>query len=289
MKRSAPGKQSRRPEPAGCPEVLPPGLLSGLWDRGKLLLCLDYDGTLSEITSMPAEARPVRRVRSSLRHLAEQPSWIEVAIVSGRDLVTLSGLLRLQSPIWLVGTHGLEMSAPDGRRLLAPGASEFVPDMECLRQWMRHQISTVAGLIVEEKALAMALHYRLAEPSAAAAARAALREFVERRCPRLKILEGSMVDEILPCGIGGKGLAVRWLLDSMNVRPRSITYFGDDTTDEDAFFELRRSGVTILVGQLRRSWAHYHVAGPAAVAALLQDLVTKLEGRSMPRRSLKKT
>jgi trehalose-phosphatase len=154
---------------------------------------------------------------------------------------------------------------------------------------MRHQISTVAGLIVEEKALAMALHYRLAEPSAAAAARAALREFVERRCPRLKILEGSMVDEILPCGIGGKGLAVRWLLDSMNVRPRSITYFGDDTTDEDAFFELRRSGVTILVGQLRRSWAHYHVAGPAAVAALLQDLVTKLEGRSMPRRSLKKT
>jgi trehalose-phosphatase len=98
-----------------------------------------------------------------------------------------------------------------------------------------------------------------------------------------------MVDEILPRGIGGKGLAVRWLLDSMNVRPRSITYFGDDTTDEDAFFELRRSGVTILVGQLRRSWAHYHVAGPAAVAALLQDLVTKLEGRSMPRRSLKKT
>ena len=56
MKRAAPDKQSRRPEPADYPEVLPRGLLSGLLDRGKLLLGLDYDGTLSEITNIPAEA-----------------------------------------------------------------------------------------------------------------------------------------------------------------------------------------------------------------------------------------
>ena len=70
----------------------------------------------------------------------------------------------------------------------------------------------------------------------------------QRRCPRLKIVEGNMVDEILPRDVGGKGFAMRWLQDSMTERPDSIAYFGDDTTDEDAFFELR-NGVTILVGR----------------------------------------
>jgi trehalose 6-phosphate phosphatase len=89
-----------------------------------------------------------------------------------------------------------------------------------------------------------------------------------------------MVDEILPGSIGGKGFAVRWLQDSMRQKPDSIAYLGDDTTDEDAFFELQSDGVTILVGPMRRSWAHYRIAGPSAVAALLQGLVTKLDGRS---------
>jgi trehalose-phosphatase len=289
MKRAAPGKQSRRPEPAGSPEVLPRGLLSGLLDRGKLLLCLDYDGTLSKITSVPAEARPAPLIRASLKRLVRHRSRIEIAIVSGRDLDTLRELLGLQRSMWLIGTHGLEMSDRNGRRHLAAGARDFATDIERLRRWMKRQIQLKSGLAVEEKRLALALHYRSAEPSATAMARAALRRFVRRECPRLKILEGNMVDEILPRGIGGKGFAVRWLRDSMTERPDSIAYFGDDTTDEDAFFELRSNGMTVLVGPRRRSWAHYRIAGPPAVAALLQGLASKLEGRSVVPRSSWKT
>jgi trehalose 6-phosphate phosphatase len=283
MKRAAPGKQSRRPEPASSPEGLPRGLLSALLDRGKLLLCLDYDGTLSEITDVPAEARPAPLVRASLKRLVRHRSQIEIAIVSGRDLDTLRELLGLRRSMWLIGTHGLEMSDRNGRRQLAPGALDFATDMECLQRWMKQQIQAKSGLVVEEKPLALALHYRSADPSVTAAVRPVLRQFVSRECPRLKILEGNMVDEILPRGIGGKGFAVRWLQESMMERPDSIAYFGDDTTDEDAFFELRRNGVTILVGPRRRSWAHYCVSGPPAVAALLLGLATKLEGGSVGR------
>jgi trehalose 6-phosphate phosphatase len=283
MKRAAPGKQSQRPEPADSPRVLPPGLLPELLDRGKLLLCLDYDGTLSEITSVPAEARPAPLIYRSLKCLARHRSRIEIAVVSGRELGTLRELLGIRRSIWLVGTHGLEMSDRSGRRQLASGAKDFVTDIDCLRQWMRRQIKAKSGLIVEEKRLALALHYRLAEPSATAAARADLRRFVCRECPRLKIVEGNMVDEVLPQGIGGKGFAVRWLQESMARPADSIAYLGDDTTDEDAFFELRNNGVTILVGPMRRSWAHYRIAGPGAVSALLQKLVAKLEGRSTVR------
>jgi alpha,alpha-trehalase len=288
MKRAAPGKQSQRPEPTDVPQALPRDLLSGLLNRGKLLLCLDYDGTLSEITDQPAEARLAPQVRAWLRRLARHRSRIEVAIVSGRDLGTLRSLVGLQRSVWLIGTHGLEMSDRYGRGLFADGALDFAADMDCLRQWMKREVSAESGLIVEEKPLAVALHYRIAEPSAAALARAVLREFVSRECPRLKILEGNMVDEILPRGIGGKGFAVRWLVDSMKERPNSIAYFGDDTTDEDAFFELRNKGATILVGGRRRSWARYYTAGPPAVAAVLQELVVKLEGPAVVRRSRRK-
>jgi trehalose-phosphatase len=287
MKRAAPDKQSRRPEPADYPEVLPRGLLSGLLDRGKLLLGLDYDGTLSEITNIPAEAHPVPRVRASLKRLVRHRSRIELAIVSGRDLGTLRELLGVQTSIWLIGTHGLEMRDRNGRCHLASGASDFATDIDGLRRWMKRRIQAESGLFVEEKRLALALHYRLAEPSATAMARIDLRRFVSRECPRLKIVEGNMVDEILPRDVGGKGFAMRWLQDSMTERPDSIAYFGDDTTDEDAFFELR-NGITILVGPSRRSWARYRIAGPHAVAALLQGLVTKLERRSVVQHSLKK-
>ena len=39
-------------------------------------------------------------------------------------------------------------------------------------------------------------------------------------------------------------------------------YFGDDLTDEDAFFALRDDGVTILVSEeTRPSWAKYRAMG----------------------------
>lgn len=277
MKQVVPGKQSPRPEPVDFPSLLPRGLLAGLLDRGKLLLCLDYDGTLSEITEVPAEARPAPLIRSSLERLVRHRSRIEIAIISGRELDTLHELLGIERSIWLIGTHGLEMSDYSGRRQLVPGAQDFAKDVERLRRWMKQEIKQTSRLVVEEKRLALALHYRSAEPAAATVARDALSGFVSRECPRLKILSGNMVDEILPRNIGGKGFAVRWMQNSMAQRADSIAYLGDDTTDEDAFFELRADGVTIFVGPMRRSWAQYHIAGPSAVAALLQELVTKLE------------
>jgi trehalose 6-phosphate phosphatase len=165
----------------------------------------------------------------------------------------------------------------EGQRLLAPGALDYTVELESLRRWIDETLNAKSGFVIEAKELAIALHYRLAEPSAATAFRRELRQFVERHCPRLRIIEGKLVDEFVPRDIGGKGYAVRWLVSSMAKEPATIVYFGDDTTDEDAFFELRDKGVTVLVGPCRRSWARYCVAGPSAVASQLQGLAIKLE------------
>jgi alpha,alpha-trehalase len=260
------------PEPTVFPQPLPVGLLPDLLQSGDLLLCLDYDGTLSEITSQPDGARPVPGVVDSLLLLAQYTSRIEVAIVSGRDLGTLRQFLGLQCTTWLIGTHGLEMIDREGQRLHAPGVLNCTEELQCVRRWIDKEHFARSGFVIEDKELAIALHYRLVEPFVAASVQKVLRQLVERECPGLRIIQGKMVNEIVPKDIGGKGYAVRWLLSSMPKKPLSIVYFGDDTTDEDAFFELCDKGVTVLVGPCRRSWARYFTPGPSAVAGILREL-----------------
>ncbi len=56
---------------------------------------------------------------------------------------------------------------------------------------------------------------------------------------------------------------------------RVAVYFGDDVTDEDAFYELRGHGVTVKVcAQPLPSWAKYRVASTQDVVAALAEMVT---------------
>ena len=65
------------------PAQLPAELLPALLRVKRVLLCLDYDGTISEIVRNPAVARPVPGVLEALAELAMRPDRIALAIVSG--------------------------------------------------------------------------------------------------------------------------------------------------------------------------------------------------------------
>jgi trehalose-phosphatase len=199
-----------------------------------------------------------------------------VAIISGRDIDTLRRQLSLNCGLVLVGNHGLECLDSDCQRHFVAGIENFQADLDAVRNWISEEVPHTSGFVVEDKRLTIALHYRNANPSAATVIRTSLRKFLERECPKLQILAGNKVDEVIPRNIGGKGSAVRWLLDS-NAESNPIpVYIGDDVTDEDAFFALRDDGVTVRVGALQRSWARYRVNGPADVVAALSDLVSAL-------------
>lgn len=263
--------------PAAIPKPLPRGILPAILDKRRMLLCLDYDGTLSEITARPADARPVALARPAINALARHTDRIALAIISGRDLKTLAALLEPEGRVWMVGSHGIEMVDPAGRRYLSPAAKESLGDLAKVRAWMRFQIPRRAGFVVEDKRVAIALHYRTAAPAAASIARAKFAQFVASECPRLRILGGKMVDEVLPRAAGGKGEAVRRILAAIGPPAPMPVYFGDDATDEDAFLELRDEGVTVRVGAAQRSYARYRVASPAKVVAVLGDMVAMLE------------
>ncbi len=130
-----------------------------------------------------------------------------------------------------------------------------------MRNWLAEIVPPVAGFVIEDKTFGVALHYRSADPGQAQAICVLLREFVARQAPPLVIREGKMVIEAIHPQ-AHKGAAVRTLLSAGNEQ-RLPVYFGDDITDEDAFYALREEGITVQVcGQPSATWARYRVGSP---------------------------
>lgn len=262
--------------PTEQPEPIPRGLLTAVLARGSLLLCLDFDGTLSEIVPHPADARPLSGVGEVLSALARDPARITVAIISGREIAEVRRMLGVERGILFAGTHGLEIVGADGVSRLAPGVEAAEADLAAARAWLARNVATTEGFVIEDKRIAIAVHYRMVEAALARERCAALQNFVEAKTPGLRILRGKMIDELLPRGVGGKGRAIRTLLQECAYPKSTPVYFGDDTTDEDAFQQIRDDGIGVLVGSARPSWARYRVASPSEVRRLLAELAQEL-------------
>jgi trehalose 6-phosphate phosphatase len=265
---------SRTPEPDQIPHPLPQGLIAERLAQGHLLLCLDFDGTISELTDDPWKAVPLPRAKAAIAELARHPEKITLAIVSGRDLDTLLELLGLCDGLVFAGTHGLEFMGRDGVRRAAPGLDECAHDIELLRDFLARTIPANRGFIVEDKRVALTLNYRNAEPDDAREALAAFDDFVAQR-PTLQLLRGKMIHEAIPSGVGGKGDALEVLIRTARTEASRAVYFGDDTTDENAFRVLvPQGGIGVLVGAPRKSFAQYRVDHPTDVADILEELVS---------------
>ncbi len=275
-----------RPQPTEIPRPLPRDALAALARRGRFLLCLDYDGTLAEITSDPLKAFPLPRAREAVAALATRPDRVALAIVSGRDLDTLRDLLGLRSGMLFAGTHGMEFVGIDGRHFYAPGVEECIGEIGALREFLAREPAIGRGFIIEDKKIALTLNYRNADPDQAREMIARMERFVSRHTPRLAIMRGKMIREAVPAGIGGKGAAVRRFMREAAVPPPASAYIGDDVTDEDAFFALgEQGGLTVMVGAERPSFAQWRLAQPGEVADLLCDLAARIAPDSSRKRS----
>jgi trehalose 6-phosphate phosphatase len=247
---------------------------TGAWRRtGRLVLLLDFDGTLAPIVDHAGEAAMPDATRRALERLMALPG-VHVAVVSGRGLADVRERAAIPD-IGYAGNHGMEIHGPGVGRI-HPEAAAARPQLEEAKRRIEAAIESISGAWVEDKQLTLSVHYRQSPREAVPEIERAVREAVDGE-PRLKISSGKEVLEVRPRVEWHKGKAVLFLLEQM--RPPAgapVLYLGDDVTDEDAFRALRESGLGegVLVSEHPSpgSAAASYVRAPAEVGALFAAL-----------------
>ena len=133
------------------PSLLPETLLTDLVRRKPILLCLDYDGTISEIADEPELARPVRGAVEALRTIAAHRERVAPAIISGRTLEDLQSRVALPPAVTLAGVHGLQMLDATGKIEVTGGIRECREDLNTVRLWLSATCRRTRALLLKTK------------------------------------------------------------------------------------------------------------------------------------------
>jgi trehalose 6-phosphate phosphatase len=224
-------------------------------------LFIDFDGTLVEIAQRPDQIRIDADLRLLLAGLGRAMSGCLV-VVSGRSIAALDSYLGGAVPL-LAGIHGAEIRGIAG--------VDPEPVLQTALDRVRQALRTEAGgLLVEDKALSIALHYR-ETPELAAWAESLAQSLAVESKGILSVQPGHMVVELKPFA-ARKGDVVRLFLADPSFRGRRPVFIGDDLTDESGFeAALAAGGHGVLVGASRPTAARFGLAGVGAVRSWLSQ------------------
>lgn len=241
----------------------------------RLLVALDFDGTVSPLVDNPGESRVLPAARAALTELERMPdTWI--AFVSGRPLSGLVRVTEADDAALLVASHGVEVRLSGGAVDVDLTVDERAR-LAVLDSELERVVSGTPGTKLERKPVGLGLHTRgvpveqaqAAEAAARAAAASVGGGFLERAGKN--ILEFAVRD-------ANKGDGIERLRDHLGAT--AVLYAGDDVTDEDGFAVMRGDDMGVKVGA-GDTKAGYRVADPDAVGALLARLAA-LRARLRP-------
>jgi trehalose 6-phosphate phosphatase len=229
---------------------------------------LDVDGTLLEFATRPQEVRVEAELLELLARLRAATGGA-LALVSGRSVEDID---RLFAPLALpaAGQHGTELRAADGT------VRRHAPSIEKLGRAAAGLVSLTAahaGLVLENKGMTLALHYRLA-PALRALAEREMRSIAAGLGDAFELQTGKFVIEIKPSG-KDKGSAIAEFAGEAPFAGRRPVFIGDDLTDEPGFDVVNRIGghsVKVGSGITRARW---HLFDAAAVRRWLASYVER--------------
>ncbi|MCX7926650.1 MAG: trehalose-phosphatase, partial [Candidatus Omnitrophica bacterium] len=246
----------------------------------KIIIFLDYDGTLAEITPVPSQAKLSEEMQETIQRL-NSLSDVLVVIVSGRKLEDVKTMVGIRGILY-VGNHGLEI----GNNSIPSEALEFSCSIrkdliEKIEKSLRKQKTTKENndVWIEDKTYTLTIHCPDAEFGKV------WREVVKLISTgsfknKVKIDKGKNVIELKPKINCDKGVAVKNILEKIDIADAIIIAIGDDQTDENMFREVnKRKGTTASVGNTDSS-AKYYLKNVSEVQEGLKKIIKlKEEGK----------
>ena len=271
-------------------------------------LFLDLDGTLLELAEEPDGVELSERLRKLLPKLPEATGGA-VAFVSGRPIREIDRLLAPHR-FALAGVHGNERrsngmadalptdsaaadspardsTAADSAAADSPATDVLPKDappperlpttnpggLDGVRRAMDAFQAANPGVIVEDKQIGVALHYRKRADLEGAILELAAR-LEASLPPGYELLRGAMVVEVKPAAMN-KGAAVRAFMREPPFVERTPVFVGDDITDEAAFEAVNSLGGVAVKVRSGDSAAPWRLPNVDAVLAWLEALVDR--------------
>ena len=245
-----------------------------------LLLVVGFDGVLVDYEPDPEAVSLSRRMRDVLVALRDRGDTT-LGIISGRRVSDLRTRADLGADVFYVGLHGLEVAGPG----FSTAATEIVD-----RYGRRiHEIagafcssSVPAGIHVEDKEAAVAVHTREAAPSDTVWARLyvlnAAADLVN--ADALRVYRGNHVLELLPNVRLPRTTAITAVQRYLERRDGTsvfTVYVAEDVRDDDAFGALAGPCASVAVGW-RAPRAEFHLDSTRDVRTLLAALAERTPG-----------
>jgi trehalose 6-phosphate phosphatase len=232
---------------------------------------LDIDGTLVDFSDVPGAVRLAPALPALVDALFES-SGGAVALITGRSIADADRLFSRRR-LAIAGQHGHERRSAGGivtQHRTSPNAL----------QPARHDLGAVVArhpeLLLEDKGLTLALHYRRA-PHLASLAHRVMHGVQKSLGDQYCVHRGKCVVELAPAG-RDKGLAIRAFMRELPFRGKPPVFIGDDVTDEHGFAMVNRlGGDSIKVGP-GPTVATWRLPSVAAVLAWLEH------GKPAPKR-----
>ncbi len=225
-------------------------------------LFLDFDGTLVELAPSPSQIVVPDYLSGALQRKAAQLDG-RLALISGRFVADVRSHLP-DCAVVVSGSHGAEITSPQG----SPVGEKEVPRIgDAVLAQARDYASRTDGLLLEEKALGLGLHYRNCEDR-----RDEIHRFAQGLAQEhgLHLRDGKMLFELATTD-ADKGVGVRAIMEQSPFAGASPIFVGDDTTDEDGFAAVNDlGGFGVLVGERRKTLARYRLRDVAAVHQWLE-------------------
>jgi trehalose 6-phosphate phosphatase len=213
----------------------------------RLLVALDFDGTLAPLEDEPMKARALPVAAAAVAALAALPDT-PVAFVSGRSLHDLREIAEHadDAQIFLAGSHGAEFWVPGDGVLDTDDDDAAHALRDELRNEMTDELGDLEGVWVEPKTFGFGIHTRVASEEDAQLARDAADRLVAERAPHWRRRTGHNIVEY-SFRHEGKDSALAALRARLGAT--AVLFAGDDVTDEDALASLGAGDLGIRVGQ----------------------------------------
>ncbi len=250
-------------------------LISRIKHAKKIILFLDYDGTLVPIRKKPKLAKISQSTKSLLMKLSKNPR-VRIFIISGRSLQNIKSMVGIKS-LCYIGNHGMELGGP-GMNFVEKRALRIAPTVQKCCDNLKKKLKAFGGAFLENKHYTASLHYRLLDPRKTLELKKMFKSVIKEIPGRknIKITEGKKVFEIRPNIKWDKGKSVNWILKKFSTGSKKNNLpicIGDDITDEDSFKVLAKKGIGILVSKnARKTFAQYRLESPKDVVKLLRAL-----------------